>query len=73
MPSGENSAEENRGIDGGKFALFPASASFHVDEMEEKPVLVVQVLGDKSQRVSNAIGDFRRLPVAAVVGDAKAG
>ena len=73
LARGENAAQENRRIDGRKFALFPAGAGFHVDKVEEEAVFVVQIVGDKSQGVPNAVGDFRRLSVAAVVADAQTG
>src|SRR5205807_2485783 len=71
LPRGKNTAKENRRIDGRKFALGPAFAGFHVDEMEEESVLVVQVIGEETQRKANALDNFRRLPVAAMVTDTK--
>src|SRR5690242_3869852 len=41
--------------------------------MKEEAVFVVQIVGDKTQRVSNSIGDFRRLSVTAMVTNAQAG
>src|SRR5215472_4813204 len=69
----EDAAQENRGINGGEFALLPALTGFHVNEMKEEAVLVVQIVGDEFKRVSNAIGNLRRLAVAAVDADAKTG
>src|ERR1700752_3029527 len=73
LPSGENATQENRRINGGEFALFPASTGFHMNEMKKEAVLVVQSVSEEAQSISNAFDDFGRLSVAAVVADAKAG
>src|ERR1700751_5694725 len=69
----ENAAQKNRGVDGGEFALLPAVAGFHVDEMKEEPVLVVQIAGDKAQRLANALENLRGFPVSTLMADAEAG
>src|SRR5919201_2072518 len=71
LPRREDAAQKNRRIDGGKFALLPACPGFHVDEMKEEAMLVGQIVGDESQSVANAIGNFRRLSIAAMVTDTK--
>src|SRR5215467_4756950 len=41
--------------------------------MEKEAVLVVQIVGNESQGIANAIGDFGRLSVAAMICDAETG
>src|ERR1700740_3044922 len=69
LTSGKNTAKENGRIDRRKFALFPANAGFHVNEMKKEAVFVMEIVGDKTQRVSHTLGDFRRLSVSAMVAE----
>src|ERR1700747_3391676 len=71
LPRGEHAAQKNGRIDRRQLALGPAVAGSHVDKMEKEPVLIVEMIGDKPQRVANALENFRRFPVIAMVADAK--
>src|SRR5215469_8886213 len=73
LPRRENATQENRGIDGGKFALLPATAGFHVNEVEEESVFVVQIVGNETKLIPDALDDLGRLSVITSVADTKTG
>src|SRR5580704_10712691 len=72
LPGGENSAEKKRCIDGRQFALLPALAGFHVNEVVEKTVFVLEVVGEKAQRAEDALANLRGFSESPAVADAQA-
>src|SRR5215467_14769036 len=72
LTRGQDSAQQNGGINGRKFAFLPATTSFHVHKMKKEPMLVGHIIGQKSQRTTDALENLRRRSIATPVADAEA-
>src|SRR5215472_1228766 len=70
LAASEDATQKNGGVDGRKLAFLPTSAGFHMDEVEEEAVFVVEFVGKEAQRVSDALDNLGRLSVITMVANA---
>jgi hypothetical protein len=70
---GEDSAEEERGVDGGDLAIAPGLAGFDVVEVEEEAVLIGEDIAVEAQGTADLFEDLRGGIVGTLVGDAEGG
>src|SRR5436309_6128528 len=70
LAGGEDSAEQQRRINGRDFALPLTLAAIHINEVVVETVLVRKLLPDESERGANAGGNLFFLPVTARIADA---
>ena len=73
LPRGEDAAQQNRSIDGRDLALLPALPSLHVDEVIEKTMFVVQIVGEKLQCPARSFENLGMFSEFALIADAQAG
>src|SRR5271157_2314531 len=72
LASGKDAAKQQGSVYGGQLAFFPAPAGFHVDEMEEEAVFVLEVVCKKAKGVADAGENVRGRGKTAMVADAQA-
>src|ERR1017187_2879646 len=72
-PSGEDTAEQKRGIDGGYFAIAPGHSGFDVVEVAEEAVLAGKFVAMEAERAAYLLDDLCMGLVVAFVRDAEGG